>query len=411
MIAFWIVAGAMALLVAALIGIALLRGHGRTRDAAQSDIEVYRQQLTEVDRDAERGIIAPEEAERLRTEVSRRLLAADARSGSAPGAGGEARGLSRLTMAALALFLLVGSVGIYLSLGAPGYGDLGLEARIAQAEEARRNRPDQAAAEAEVPASAPEEAPTEEYLALVNRLRQAVAERQDDLRGFQLLARSEAALGNYRAAYAAQERIIALKGEEATAKDYADLADMMVLAAGGYVSPEAEVAVQEALRRDPESGVGNYYAGLTMAQTGRPDRAFRIWDALLRRSAEGDPWVPPVMAQIPEIAWRAGVNDYQPPVPASALSGPSAEDIEAAGEMSAEDRQGMIAGMVARLSDRLANQGGSPEEWARLITAYGVLGETDQAREIWRNAQEVFLGNEEALETVRAGAREAGVVQ
>jgi cytochrome c-type biogenesis protein CcmH len=91
------------------------------------------------------------------------------------------------------------------------------------------------------------------------------------------------------------------------------------------------------------------------------------------------------------------------------LSGPTAEDMQAAAEMTAEDRAAMIRNMVAQLSDRLATEGGTPEEWGRLIAAYGVLGDTDQARTIWAEAQQVFAGNDAALAAVDAGARRAGL--
>ena len=164
--------------------------------------------------------------------------------------------------------------------------------------------------------------------------------------------------------------------------------------------------------------MARYYGGLMWAQTGRPDAAFRLWEPLLRDSAPTDPWVTPIRAQIEEMAYRAGVQNFSlPPLedgPAQtgpALPGPSAGDMEAAQDMSPEARQEMIRGMVARLSDRLATEGGSPEEWARLIAAYAVLGNEGQAIAIWDDAKEVFAGNEAALETVREGARNAGLVQ
>jgi cytochrome c-type biogenesis protein CcmH len=49
----------------------------------------------------------------------------------------------------------------------------------------------------------------------MERLRTTVAERPDDVQGQRLLARNEAALGNYAAARAAQERVVALLGEAA----------------------------------------------------------------------------------------------------------------------------------------------------------------------------------------------------
>jgi cytochrome c-type biogenesis protein CcmH len=40
----------------------------------------------------------------------------------------------------------------------------------------------------------------------------------------------------------------------------------------------------------------------------------------------------------------------------------------------------MITGMVARLAERLKNDGGDLEGWMRLVRAYAVLGERDKAR-------------------------------
>ena len=411
---FLIITAALAAFVAALLGVALVRGRRDTRAGEAFDLQIYRDQLREVERDRKRGVIAEAEAERLSTEISRRLLAADARAGAAGDAGGQPKRLALSTAILIGAFVLGGAFALYATLGAPGYGDLGLKTRIAEAETARETRPRQAEAEEQVPEG--EEASPEttaEYRELVQRLRGAVAERPDDLQGFVLLARSEAALGNYRAAYQAQRRIIELKGDEATAEDYADLGDMMVLAAGGYVSPEAEDVFDAALARDPEQGVARYYAGLSYAQTGRPDRAFRIWDALLRESAAGDPWVDPVLQQIDTMARRAGVNDYTPPTPEAgrALPGPSAGDVEAAGEMTPEARDQMIRGMVSGLAERLASEGGSADEWGRLIFAYARLGEAERAMSIFAEAQEVFAGDDAALRTIREAAQGAGIGQ
>ena len=71
----------------------------------------------------------------------------------------------------------------------------------------------------------------------------------------------------------------------------------------------------------------------------------------------------------------------------------------------------MIRGMVAQLSDRLATEGGSPEEWARLIGAYGVLEERGKAQEIYKEALQVFAEDEQALALIRAGAERAGLLQ
>ncbi len=61
---------AVALLLAPLI----LRGRGAAaRDAY--NLAVYRDQLAELERDVERGVLSPAEAEAAKSEIGRRILA------------------------------------------------------------------------------------------------------------------------------------------------------------------------------------------------------------------------------------------------------------------------------------------------------------------------------------------------
>jgi cytochrome c-type biogenesis protein CcmH len=79
--------------------------------------------------------------------------------------------------------------------------------------------------------------------------------------------------------------------------------------------------------------------------------------------------------------------------------------MEAAAEMAPEDRAAMIEGMVAGLAERLATEGGPPEDWARLITAFGVLGRGEQAQAVYDEALAVFADNPGALEQIEAAGR------
>jgi len=405
---FWVASIGLCVLAAVLLIGALVRRHPDAAPPAASDLAVYRDQLREVERDLARGVIGAEDAERLRTEVSRRVLEAD-RAVRATATARAAPAALTYGVAALVVVLLAGSVWTYWQIGAPGYPDLPLERRIADAEAARASRPLQAIAEAGFSVPPPPEAADPAYLALVDKLRTAVAARPDDLAGHRLLAQHEAALGNAPGAYRAQARVVGLLGAEATAQDHAVLADQMIVAAGGYVSPEAETALTEALRRDAANGTALYYSGLMFAQTGRPDLAFRIWQPLYEDSPPGAPWMPPLRAQLGEVAGLAGVN-YELPAE-TGPAGPDAGQIEAAGEMSPEDREAMIRGMVAGLSDRLATSGGSAAEWAQLITALGVLGDRDQAGRIWAEAQTVFADAPADLATVQQAAEQAGLTR
>jgi cytochrome c-type biogenesis protein CcmH len=409
---FWIAAAGIGLAVTALLLLALLRGRAVGEPAAAYDLRVYRDQLREVDRDLARGVIAAADAERLRTEVARRVLEADRALGDGADAGGHAAPRQiTLAMAALVAAVMLGGVWAYIRLGAPGYPDLPIAERLAVSEEIYRTRPSQAVAETAAAARAPAPAPVDPaFTELMDKLRSALKDRPDDLDGHRLLARNESGLGNYAAAIAAQDRVIAILGSKVSAEDHALRAEMMILAAGGYVSPEAEAEITRALQLDPLNGTATYYAGLMFAQVGRPDRTFALWAPLLDRSQPADPWVAPLRAQLMQVASEAGEDSYVLPEAAPA-PGPDAEAVAAAAEMTPEERQEMVRGMVAQLSERLATQGGSAEEWARLITAYGVLGETDRARTIWAEAQLRFAGRAADLEVVRAAAAQAGVAE
>ncbi|WP_172294305.1 c-type cytochrome biogenesis protein CcmI [Pseudoruegeria sp. HB172150] len=404
---FWIVSSILVTVIAVLLVLALMRT--RASDDAPSeafDMQVYRDQLKEVDRDLARGTMSTEETERVRVEVSRRLLEAD-RAAQIANTGTSAPSHVTYAGAGLTVLLLAGAFLLYRQIGAPGYPDLPLNARLAAAEDRMQNRPSQEMAETAADLNRP--GPPEldaNYAELMTRLRNAMEENPDDQRGLQLLAANEARIGNFAAAYAAQQHLIEVKGDAATATDYSDAADMMILAADGYVSPEAERLLQQALTRDPGDGPARYYYGLLYAQTGRPDLAFRTWRALLADSPPDAPWVSPLTQQMPALARAAGERWTMP-----TMRGPTAEDIEAAGEMTAEERQGMIRGMVDGLAARLADEGGPPEDWARLIGALGVLGETEQASAIWTEAQTVFADLPDGLATVRAAAVQAGVAQ
>ncbi len=155
--------------------------------------------------------------------------------------------------------LVGGSLYLYRDLGAPGYGDLALNTRIEMAETARETRPDQADCRGQPARWQPATGIERGLHPLIEQLRTTVAQRPDDLQGQMLLARNEAAIGNFIAAHTAQREVLRIKGDAATASDYADLGDMLILAAGGYVSPEAEAALARALQMDPNNGPARYY--------------------------------------------------------------------------------------------------------------------------------------------------------
>jgi len=408
---FWLLAAAAALLAALWLVRPLISARAPAPPRAEHDLQVFRDQLRSLDRDVERGVLTEGEAAGARAEISRRLLAADAEARAAASAAPAPRGHSRALALGLVLLSLGGGAGLYAVIGEPGRPDLPLAQRAEERRLVETPRPsqeeaerfaaarDQAEADGALPAPEPT-AETAELRDLVARLRRIVAERPEDVRGRRLLAGSLLRLGEAREARQVQEEVIAILGEAATAEDLSQLGEAMILAAGGYVSPEAESRLARALQLDPSEPVARYYAGLALAQNGQPGMALNLWRALLAESPEDAPWVPALRAQIPELERAAGA-----PRP---LPGPGRDDIAAAEEMDAAVRAEMIEGMVARLEGRLAEEGGGPDEWARLIRAYGVLGRPEDATRIWADARRAFADAPDALAFLRGAAEEAG---
>lgn len=399
---FWIVAVLISGIVAALMLLALWRGRPGEISASMSDLSVYRDQLDEVERDRARGVLNDVEAEAVRLEVSRRLLEADKRVETATTAKQGGRGFA---VVLIPVVLLIGGFGLYSTLGAPGVRDLPIATRLANIEIAVANRPSQTEAETAAKDLLPTPPEVEDgFMELMDELRTVLADRPDDIPGLMLLARNEARLGNFVDSRKAQEHLIAVKGEDATPNDLAVAVETMTFAAGGYISPEAETYLRRLLAADPQNGFGRYFLGLFHAQSGRPDRTFPIWQRLLDESRSNAPWVQTIRAEMPAIAANAGVN-YQP----QELRGPDGDAIAAASEMSEEDRQNMIRGMVDGLSERLATEGGSPEEWMQLVRALTVLGDEDRARLIYNEAKQVYGESEDAMRFIFRAGIDAGL--
>jgi cytochrome c-type biogenesis protein CcmH len=386
---FYAVAGALALATVLMLIWPLIRPIAGGAGAEARDVrdaQIYRDQLDEIERDLARGTISAGEAQGARAEVSRRLITATGRGEAAASVEPAPHGHSRL-MAGAALIVAPGlAVMIYLANGMPGQPDLPFGDRptsnVGQLE-----RPSQAEAEVMF-APEPLTAPTpemQEYAGMMEQLETVLAQRPNDAKGLEMLAIGYMRLQRYGDSWRAYERLIAVIGDDADAGFFASMAEAMVLASGGYVSPEAERAIGVALTRDPSMPLARYYAGLLMAQDGRMDEAIAIWERLRAETPTDAPWLEFLDGMLAEAKAR---RDGTP--------GPSAADIEAAGAMSPEERQAMIEGMVAQLEDRLTTQGGEVEEWLRLMNAYTQLDRRDDAARIARLGIAAFGSGTEA---------------
>jgi cytochrome c-type biogenesis protein CcmH len=325
------------------------------------DAAIYADQLAELDRDVARGLVPVREAEAARAEIGRRLIRAAHRAGpdAAP------RRWPALVAAALAIVgLPVLALALYGGFGAPALPDLPLTARQAE------------------PANG------QNIEALVARVESHLAQNPDDGEGWAVLAPVYLRAGRY--GDAADAFANAIRASGATADLEAGLGEALTGDAGGVVTADARAAFERASALDPAAIRPRFFLAVALGQDGKTDAARAAWTAMIDGAAGSEAWLPVARAQLAALGGGspapadAAAPDGAParPAPAEPAPGgdPSAADVEAAGEMSAADRAAMIGGMVERLSARLASEGGSVDDWLRLVRSYVVLGRNDEAR-------------------------------
>ncbi len=392
---FWIAAAVLSALVGAAVAWPLILGKSEGRDEADFDIEVFRDQLSEIGREQAEGRLNYSEAEAAKVEISRRILAAD----------NARRKDSRLNQrqpaaaAALVALLIGGTVAAYLQVGAPGQ-----PARpYAEREEERRQQ------------TAQRDGDRMDLSSLAKRLKDRLERDPDNAQEWQLLARTFMTMGDFQSAIPAYERLIEM--DDAIAGVYAAYGEALALAADGAVTPKSRGAFLIALDRNAKEPTARYYMGLADWQARAHREAYDMWSALLAESPADAPWTAATRQRLEEASDRLGLDvaALPKPLPASQPQtqsrpgGPSREDMAASQQMSPENRQEMIRGMVAGLAAKLEENPGNFEGWMRLIRSYGVLGKRDKAKSALDKAMAQFANAPFVKRQLQALARELGL--
>jgi cytochrome c-type biogenesis protein CcmH len=367
----WLALTVVTLAVVATIVWPLVRSR-RTVPAERGafDRAVYRDQLAELQRDVERGVIDPVQAGSARLEIERRLLASEA--GEARGFDPEKAGapVDPVTVVMLACFVSAGAIAVYLALGSPKLRDEPLAARKGETAVAQNG----------------DKAPSDLAASLVT-LQAKLRDHPDDVEGWLLLARTQGVLERWADAAESYKKAIALTGNGPDAA--AGYGEMLVKLADGQVTPAARESFTAALAKDPENPAARFYLALADAQSGKAKAAVDAWTRLIADAPPGAGWIEMVRQNVIETAQKAGLEVPKAalaapapnPAPDTTAPGPSAADVAAAGEMSPEDRMKMIRGMVELLAARMKDHPDDVAGWQRLANAYRVLGETDKAAE------------------------------
>ena len=371
----WIAMAVLAAAASLSVLVPLYRSSSDRRSERAQALAIYRDQLGEVDRDVDRGVIAKGEAEAARTEIARRLIRAGDEARDDAGAGG-ARTRRAATVVGIAMPLA--ALALYLFIGSPELPGEPLAARL----------------------NAPIE--QQDIATLVARIEAHLAANPDDGQGWEVVAPVYMRLGRFDDAVKAYGNVVRLLG--ATADSESNLGEAMVSANGGVVNADAKAAFERAEKLDAKSIRPRFYLALALGQEGKTADAVAAWTALLDGAPDNAQWVTVARAELAKLQ-----GGTAPASGATAAAGPTQADIKAAGDMKPEDRLAMIEGMVAQLAAKLDANPADGEGWARLVRSYMVLNRPDDAKAALAKARIALAADAAALAGVNEAAKTAGV--
>jgi cytochrome c-type biogenesis protein CcmH len=459
----WIILTAMTSAAAVWLTAPLLRRIDDRRAANANDVEVYRDQLAEVEREKAEGLIDADQATAAGLEIKRRMLEVGRN------ATGVAKSLSlgerHFAVASVAGIVVLGSTILYANSGRPDLPSvarpattlvLGGGGKEAGFRPLRAGSPVvPVAATAAAPAQSPQ-VPTQAAAAqpaaapaapsqtagsldeMIDRLVTRLKKDPGNVDTWRMLGWSYAATERFPEAADAYAKAVALAPKNAALQSA--LGEARVRTAGGEVKPDAIAAFDAALAADAKEPRARYFKGVVLEQGGKKPEALETWIAVLRDAAPEEAWVPELRSRVEELAreLKADIAGRLPPTPtdgaeapagpgllaqlqapdpattgslAAPARGPTATDVKAAEAMSPADRSAMIKNMVDGLASRLEKSPRDADGWIQLIRSRKVLGDADAARASLDKALSAFADTPAEQSRISAAAAELGVVR
>lgn len=387
---FWLICSLLTVAVTVFSLRPLLNGRSDAANADnEHDLQVYKDQLDEIDRELERGVIGKDEAEAARIEISRRILSVS--DGTPPLADGATSQQGRsLAFSLAAAFVVVGSLAAYLIVGSPGYpGRPYLE---------RARMPANQASAAD----------------LIARVEARLREVPDDGQGWEVLAPVYAKQGRHADAIRAYARTIELLGENRDR--LRGLAEAHLALTDGIVSSEARDAFRKILAKEPKLVAPRFWLAVGLEQDGKREEAKAAYEVILRDAevqiAKGEisPRVAAIIRERLVAVGGATITKTSPEKASETGTTKGNDDARSAiATLPANERAQMIESMVAGLAERLGKEGGNRSEWERLIRSYWVLGRKDAARDALGTARRQFADDATELAALDTFARKLGV--
>ena len=363
---FWV--ASVVILLGVLIAIIVPITRARANSSHEYNATIYYDQLNEIKRDLDRGLLSPLDGEALKAEIEKRLETNE-KNITAEATNKQKKPSTRIPI--VMAILMAGvipfmSYGLYFYLGSPEKKDLPFAKRK--------------------PVSSVDTTNVKMDV-LVKKLRKRLDQDPDQLKGWILLGKSLVNLNRFDDASKAFKRALEIAPNRAEIASFA--AETSFMAQGGEFNQEVRYFFKLAQKINPREHKALYYLGLDAFMEKKYSTAIQYWVDLISISPVGAPWLDSVRDRL-IVASKAGklkISSFASRVKSQRLNdnqqspepSPTQEDIKSANDMSEKERKFFIRSMVDRLAERLKSEPNDLNGWRRLARAYRVLGEKQNA--------------------------------
>ena len=363
---FWV--ASVVILLGVLIAIIVPITRARANSSHEYNATIYYDQLNEIKRDLDRGLLSPLDGEALKAEIEKRLETNE-KNITAEATNKQKKPSTRIPI--VMAILMAGvipfmSYGLYFYLGSPEKKDLPFAKRK--------------------PVSSVDTTNVKMDV-LVKKLRKRLDQDPDQLKGWILLGKSLVNLNRFDDASKAFKRALEIAPNRAEIASFA--AETSFMAQGGEFNQEVRYFFKLAQKINPREHKALYYLGLDAFMEKKYSTAIQYWVDLISISPVGAPWLDSVRDRL-IVASKAGklkISSFASRVKSQRLNdnqqspepSPTQEDIKNANDMSEKERKFFIRSMVDRLAERLKSEPNNLNGWRRLARAYRVLGEKQNA--------------------------------
>ncbi|WP_295733852.1 c-type cytochrome biogenesis protein CcmI [uncultured Bartonella sp.] len=357
---FWLIVLIFAAIVTMVVLYAVSRPirNGQERvivDSSTSDIEIYKNQLSELDSDLKRGLIDKESADEARLELSRNILTAEKQKIGNNFINHRSRGLKGVIVLAVLSVPLI-TIGVYSLLGNPGleshpFNDLMMKD--------------------------PLELTPEEKLVRTEAL---FARNPDDGKLADELATGYLVAGRFQDAVNTYVSALRLNGDSAPRLVGYGMA--LVGYNGGTVSEDAEKSFEKAAKLSPDDFYPRLFIAESLRQAGKIDEAISGLKDYLSRQVKDNAGRQRIEMMIKEL--EQAKIDAASRQHGTENGSISENDKPSSGTgnkpvASDNDSNDAIHAMVEQLAQKLEKNPDNLEGWKQLIHSWLVLKETGKA--------------------------------